>query len=257
MTVAGDIALPGGLALAPQWLAFVVSGLIAAGIVKGATGLGYASAALPFLVATLGLKPGMALVLAPAMATNIAVALGAGQLRQTARMFWPLYLAMLPGIAGGLFLLTLVEAHRAVGVLAITIVAYAAYGLWRPDARLPHRLARMLKAPVGLASGLVTGLTGSQVMPLVPYVMAVPMAPAGIVQAINLGVLVASAALAVGLVLSATTPASLLALSLAAIPPALVGVEIGRRLRPLIPETRFRQLVLAVLMASGLAMLAR
>lgn len=251
------MSLPGGLDLSPEWLCVIIAGLVIAGIVKGATGVGYASAALPFLVITLGLKVGMALVLVPAMATNVAVAFTAGNLRRTISAFWPLYLAMLPGIAGGLALLAVIDARVAVVVLAIIIIAYSAYGLARPNLRLPPGSERLLRAPVGLASGFVTGLTGSQIMPLVPFVMANPLTPSEIVQAINLGVLIASSALAAGLVASATAPAQLIGLSLAAVPPALIGVEIGRRLRPLIPEARFRQLVLAILMASGFAMLAR
>ena len=47
-------------------LAIVVFGLTIAGVIKGATGLGYASCALPFLVMVLGLKPAMGLVMLPA-----------------------------------------------------------------------------------------------------------------------------------------------------------------------------------------------
>ena len=80
-------------------------GLLLAGVVKGATGLGYSSCALPFLVHALGLTNGIALVLFPAMATNVAVALGNGHLRTTCRDFAALYLAMLPGVAAGIWLL--------------------------------------------------------------------------------------------------------------------------------------------------------
>ena len=47
-----------------EWslLALAGLGLFLAGIVKGATGLGYSSCALPFLVSAIGLKPAMALV---------------------------------------------------------------------------------------------------------------------------------------------------------------------------------------------------
>lgn len=251
------MSLPGGLELSPEWLGVIIAGLVIAGIVKGATGVGYASAALPFLVITLGLKVGMALVLVPAMATNFAVAFTAGNLQRTIKAFWPLYLAMLPGIAGGLALLSIVDTRLAVCTLAIIIIAYAAYGLARPNLRLPPGRERILRAPVGFASGFVTGLTGSQIMPLVPFVMASSLTAGEIVQAINLGVLIASTTLAVGMVASATAPVQLIVLSLAAVPPALIGVEIGRRLRPLIPEARFRQLVLCILMASGVAMLTR
>src|SRR6185436_20590924 len=54
--------------------ALAALGLFLAGVIKGTTGLGYSSCALPFLVSAIGLKPAMALVLIPAMATNVSVA---------------------------------------------------------------------------------------------------------------------------------------------------------------------------------------
>jgi hypothetical protein len=72
------------------WLAGL--GLFLAGVVKGATGLGYSSCALPFLVSALGLKPAMALIIVPAMATNVTVAFTAGHFLEIARRFSNLYL---------------------------------------------------------------------------------------------------------------------------------------------------------------------
>ena len=51
-----------------------VSGLFFAGIIKGATGIGYSSCALPFLVASLGLKEAIVLVVAPShLLTSLSV----------------------------------------------------------------------------------------------------------------------------------------------------------------------------------------
>ncbi len=238
-------------------LAVIAAGLTLAGIVKGATGLGYASSALPFLVFAVGLRHAMAIVLLPAMATNIAVALFNGFLGETWRTFSRMYFAMLPGILLGIWLLLASEPRHAVLVLGVTIVAYSLFALTRPHLSLTAAAARSMQAPVGFANGVLTGLTGSQVMPLVPYVMALDMDPARSVQAINLGVLLSSAALAAALVASGAVGQDLLLASAAAVAPAVAGVEIGRRLRGLIPAEHFRVIVLLVLLASGIGMLAR
>lgn len=240
-----------------ETLVIVGAGLLIAGVVKGATGLGYASSALPFLVYAVGLRQGIALVLLPAMATNVAVALGNGHLRETARNFAMLYVAMLPGIALGVWLLIGSDPNRVVLLLGVTIVAFSVFSLLRPTLTLPKQLVMPLQAPVGFLNGVLTGLTGSQVMPLVPYVMAVEVEPARVVQAINLGVLLASLVLASTLLASGAVTHAILLASIAAIPPALAGVEIGQRLRRHIPAERFRTLVLLVLILSGLGMLLR
>jgi hypothetical protein len=48
-----------------------------------------------------------------------------------------------------------------------------------------------------------------------------------------------------------------MAFSIAAIVPAVVGVEIGNRLRGHIPAARFRSVALYVLLASGILLLIR
>lgn len=249
--------MPGPIPFASEMLAIIAIGLLLAGIIKGATGLGYATCALPFLVYAVGLEDAIALVLLPAMATNVAVALGNGHLRETLHDFAPLYLAMLPGIASGAAMLTWVDAAIPVKLLGTSIVAYAAFALLRPGLQLPPRLVSMLQIPVGFSNGVLTGLTGSQVMPLVPYVMAARLAPPRAVQAINLGVMLASAVLLAGLLLAGVVTPTMLALSVAAIAPALLGVEFGQRIAAGVSEPVFRAMVLVVLLIAGLGMLAR
>ena len=238
-------------------IAIVGLGLVVAGVIKGATGLGYSSCALPFLVYAVGLKTAIALVLLPAMATNIAVALGNGHLNETCRTFARLYMAMLPGIALGLWLLAQVDSDIAVRVLGVSIMAYVMFTLTRPQMILPPRLSQALQIPVGLTNGLLTGLTGSQVMPMVPYFLAHDLAPARIIQAINLGVLMASAALAAGLATSGVADGRVLGASVIAIGPALIGVEMGRRLQTHIPAALLKKAILCILAIAGLGLMLR
>jgi uncharacterized membrane protein YfcA len=238
-------------------IGWVTGGLLLAGVVKGATGLGYASCALPFLVTGLGLKPAMAIVLVPAMATNVAVALTTGHLRETVARFRPLYIAMIPGIAVGLGLLVWIDQKLAVRTLGIVVVGYVAWTVLRPHLELTTDTAARLQLPVGFLNGVLTGLTGSQVMPLFPYMMSLSLDPSRLVQAINLAVLVCSLILGVGLLAAGIMTPLLLGLSLLAILPALSGVEIGTRLRHHIPADRFRTVVLSVLLIAGLSMIVR
>lgn len=232
-------------------------GLFLAGIVKGATGLGYSSCALPFLVSAIGLKPAMALVIIPAMATNVTVAFTAGHFTEIARRFSNLYLAMLPGIAIGVYLLAWVAQSVATRTLGIVIIAYALLSLLRPELAISRASERSLQLPTGFANGILTGLTGSQVMPLFPYMMAIELDPNRLVQAINLAVSLSSVVLAIGLFTAGIMTPALLGASVIAIAPALVGVEIGTRMRRFIPASQFKAVVLYVLAATGFMLLIR
>jgi hypothetical protein len=238
-------------------LGFAVAGLLLAGIIKGTTGLGYASCALPFLVVTVGLQNAMAIVLVPAIATNVTLAVSAGHLRETIARFAPMYAAMLPGIAAGLVLLHALPPSRAVAILGVVMVLYAMFALAKPDLRWPAAWQGPLQVPTGLLNGVVTGLTGSQVMPLFPYVMGLQLEPARMVQVINLAVLIATSVLGIGLALTGLVTPLLLAGSIAATVPALIGVEVGNRLRPRLPVPAFRRVTLCVLLMMGIGMILR
>jgi uncharacterized membrane protein YfcA len=242
-----------------EWSMFLLAatGFFLAGIVKGATGLGYTSCALPFLVSTIGLKPAMALVLVPAMATNVSLAFTTGHLVETARRFSNLYLAMIPGIAIGIYLLLWISPSVAVKTLGTIIIGYVALTLLRPRYSLSASLERLLQFPTGFLNGVLTGLTGSQVMPLLPYMMSLELDPNRMVQAINLAVMIASAAVACGLIATGVMTVQLLGISFIAIVPALLGAEIGARARKRIPVSQFRLGVLVVLLMMGTLMIVR
>lgn len=242
-----------------EWylLCLAGAGFFIAGIIKGATGLGYSSCALPFLTSTIGLKPAMALVLIPAMATNVSLAFTTGHFVEITRRFSSLYLATVPGVAVGIYLLVWIGSSLAAKMLGTIIVGYVALILLRPRYALSVRLERLLQFPTGFANGVLTGLTGSQVMPLFPYMMALQLEPARMVQAINLAVMIASAVLAFGLIATGAMTGQLLGLSVLAVGPALLGVEIGAKVRSKIPPSQFRLGVLLVLLLMGTLMIAR
>lgn len=238
-------------------LSIATGGLFLAGILKGATGLGYASCALPFLVVALGLKSAMALVIIPAMATNLGVAIATDHLADTLRKFARMYIAIIPGVMAGVWMLIWVDQTLAVNVLGITILGYVALGLAKPNLALPHQWHARLQVPTGFANGMLSGLTGSQVIPLFPYMMSLHLPADRMVQAVNLAVLVTSLVLTAGLLSTGIMTGPMLLLSLAAIAPALLGVSLGVRARELISEKQFRTAVLMVLGAMGLLMLVR
>lgn len=237
--------------------ALAAGGLFLAGVIKGATGLGYASCALPFLVLAIGLKPAMALVLAPTIATNLSLILTTGFLRETISKYRVMYVAMLPGIACGIYLLVWVDQAVAVKVLGGVILFYVALTLLRPKMSLSGAWQKTLQAPAGFLNGIFTGLTGSQVVPLLPYVMSLKLDPARTVQAINIGVTIGTVLLAAGLFAAGILTYALAAASLVAILPALGGTALGVKLRELASVEQFRLMVLLTLLAIGLLMLFR
>jgi uncharacterized membrane protein YfcA len=236
---------------------FAISGLFFAGIIKGATGIGYSSCALPFLAAALDLKSAIVLLVVPAMASNVAVLFTTGSLAKALKRFWPLYASTLPGILGGTALLMWVDKRIPTQILGAIIAAYSIQAWLKPAFALQPRIAHAAQVPVGVLNGLLTGLTGSQVMPLMPYMMSLKLDPGLFVQAVNIAVVIASVFLGFGLWLAGTMSALDLGLSVLAVAPALLGVQLGNWARQHIPAAHFRTIVLAVLWVIGISLLVR
>jgi uncharacterized membrane protein YfcA len=238
-------------------IALAALGFLLAGVIKGTTGLGYSSCALPFLVSAVGLKTAIVMLVIPAMLSNVLVMFNTGHLRETLNRFWPLYAATIPGIVVGIGMLVWIDQRIATRTLGILTIVYATLALTRPSLALPEGLERPLQIPVGVLNGFFTGLTGSQMMPLLPYMLALKLDPDRLVQANNVTVTLASAFLATGLFVSGLMTWPILGLSFAAVVPALVGVQFGSRARRYIPVASFRVIVLVLLVIIGLMLAAR
>jgi uncharacterized protein len=238
-------------------IALAVAGLFFAGIVKGATGLGYSSCALPFLTAAVGLKPAIVLVIFPAMAANIALMWSAGHFREIFQRFIPFYLATIPGICAGIVGLRGTDPKYTELALGVLIIIYSIYSVLRPDFALPTRYQRALQLPAGLLNGFFTGLTGSQVFPLLPYMLSLKLDPDRFVQAINISVTLSAGMMAIALLVTGMTTLPGLAMSSLSIVPAMVGIALGTIVRRQLPTTHFRIVVLIVLGILGFALIIR
>ena len=228
-----------------------------AGFVKGVVGLGLPTVALALVAATLGLKQGMALMLIPALATNIWQSLSGGALRAVLRRMWVFLLAASIGAWFGVDVLAEADAALMSGLLGIVLVCYAGISLVTQQIPAPGRHERWMSPPVGLLAGFVAGLTGSFMVPGALYLQALRLPRDILVQALGVAfvttVLVLTAALARHQIL--TWQIGLL--STVALGPAFAGMALGRRLRQSLPEIVFRRVFFSALLGLGIYIVAR
>ncbi len=235
--------------------ALVVAGaFFFAAFVKGVTGLGFMTTCLPILAATIGLKTALPLVLVPSLASNAIVMIEAGHFRETVRRFWPLFLAAAPGLVIGLTLLVWIEQAEAAAVLGLVLVVYVAFAFANPHLTLPARLERPLAPVVGLLTGTVNGLTGSQVMPVLPYLLAIKLDPNRFVQAINCSFTFSSLIMAAGLTQIGLMTLETAVGSVLGILPVYLGIKAGRLFGRWLSPDMFRNLVLLLLLILGLGL---
>ncbi len=241
----------------PSQIAIILIVYLFAATAKGVTGLGFSTTCLPFLVVTVGLKAALPLLIIPSISSNIIVMIGAGEFRATLSRFWPMFAATVPGLLLGLWLLDSVPGEIAAGILGIVLIGYCAFAFANPDLRLASRLERPVGGISGLLTGMVNGLTGSQVMPLMPYLLSLHLERNLFIQACNCSFTMSSLIMAVGLAGLGLMTIDAAILSSLGVAFAFAGIRIGERLRNLLAPEQFRWAVLLMLVLLGVSLAVR
>jgi uncharacterized protein len=228
-----------------------------AGTVKGVVGMGFPAVSLAVLTLSFGLEEAMALMIVPALLTNIMQAVTGGALRVLLKRLWPLLVMILAGVWIGTWGLALSDADLLAALLGVLILGYGIYGLAMPQLPELVRFERPVSALVGLLNGVITGLVGTFFMPAVPYLQTLRLKRDDMVQAMGLVFMTSTAGLGLSLSGFGMMTGSTAAWSLAGTVPAILGMVAGRRIRRRLDENRFRQILLVTLMVLGAAIAVR
>lgn len=230
---------------------------LAAGIVKGVTGMGLPTVAMGALGALLSPLTAASLLIVPSMVTNLWQLLAGPRFGALVRRLWPMMAASLIGTLISAPLLTGGDARVTTPALGVTLIVYALYTLFARPLHAPRAWERWLSPLVGLVTGAIAGATGVFVIPAVPYLQSLGLEKDDLVQALGLSFTVSTVALMIGLVSRQAWQADQLAFSAAAVVPALIGMWLGQKLRHAISPAAFRRGFLIVLAALGLEMILR
>lgn len=222
-----------------------------AGFVKGTIGLGLPTVAMGLLATRMPPAHALAIVILPAIVTNIWQTFLGPYLRDILRRLWPLMIGTLLGIWAGSDLMTGPYARYGTVVLGILLVIYAIVGLSRVRFHVARTDEKWIGGIVGVITGLVSAATGVQVIPSMPFMQAIGMEKDELVQA--LGVFFTTATLALAFNLS---EAGLLNTSIAwpitvAMAAAFTGMYLGQVLRSRMEAETFRRWFLIAMLLLG------
>ncbi len=240
-----------------QTLIAVFVAFFIAAFLKGITGLGFSTVCLPILTTFLDLKVSIPLVIVPSLASNTLVMVQAGRFRQALGRFWLLYVSAIPGVVLGVFVLTSVRSSLSRAMLGGILLVYALWALRTQGKGVPQQVETWLASPVGFITGVVNGVTGSQVMPILPFLLALRLHKDLFVQSINVSFTLSSLIMLVLLSRAGLLTLPLVGVALLGIAPVALGIVLGGKLRHKLPEDRFRQVVLGFLLVLGLSLIVR
>jgi uncharacterized protein len=244
-------------AFSPTQLATLAAAYFIAAVVKGVTGLGYSSTCLPILTLAFGLKEALPMVLLPSVASNLVVMVSTGGFVASARRFWPMLVSAAVFVLVGLWALTRLHSETAAAALGLVMLLYVGFALTNARFRLTEARTRKLEPLIGAATGFVNGLTGSQVMPVIPYLLSLDLARERFLQASNQSFTLSSIVMFAGLGLAGLMTVPVVAVSACGLVLVALGVRIGQRISRHLAPQAFRTAVLLVLAVLGLGLILR
>jgi len=239
------------------FVALLTTTFLAAGLVKGVTGMGLPTVAMGLLGMVMPPAVAAAMLIIPSFVTNVWQLLAGPAIARLVRRLWAMMLAIVIGTLAGASLLVRVDPKWSALALGVALVIYAGYALMAPTLSVPSQSERWLSPIVGVVTGTITGATGVFVMPAVPYLQSLQLSRDDLVQALGLSFTVSTVALAGGLLAHGAFRVDQLGLSTLALVPALVGMWLGQIVRRRISAKRFRQFFLSILLLLGLELASR
>ncbi|MEM6941448.1 MAG: sulfite exporter TauE/SafE family protein [Pseudomonadota bacterium] len=233
----------------------IIATYVFAAIAKGITGLGFSTTCLPILALIVGLKDALPLVIIPSICSNLVVMRQAGRFAETLQRFWPMLLALLPGLALGLWTLSQINSVQAGATLGSIMLLWCVFSWATPNLRLPAARERLLSVLSGTITGFINGVTGSQVMPAVPFLMALHLDRNLFIQAVNCSFTLSSFVMAMGLGRLGLFGLQDVAISAFGTLFVFGGVRLGGNIRARLSEQAFRNAVLLMLSVMGLTLI--
>jgi uncharacterized membrane protein YfcA len=221
-----------------------------AGFVKGVLGQGLPTVAIGILALIISPGEAAALIVIPALITNIWQGWFGPSFVPLVRRLWPTltasFLGTFAATAMGLGLLTPEAAALARKALGIALILYGLLGVSRLRLQVPPRAEPWLGPTMGAANGAVSTATGVFMFPVIPYIQSLGLDRDDLVQAQGISFTVSTLALTIVLLGSGTLNAT------NAMAVTIVGMFAGQYVRTIIRPEVFRFLFFLGMLALGL-----
>ncbi len=228
-----------------------------AGTVKGIIGLGLPTVSLGFLSVLFDLPSAMALMTVPSFATNFWQATVGNQARAALLRIWPFLIMATVTVWIGATALSQVNLSLLTGLLGGLVIAYAAIGLSGTRFSMSQRQAAWAGPILGIVNGILTGMTGSFVVPGVMYLQSLGLSRDVLIQAMGMLFTASTIALAVALHRNNLLTTELATASTLSVVPAVLGMMLGQGIRRNLSDVLFRRVFFLGLLVLGGYILTR
>ncbi len=232
-------------------LVIIISTFVLAGMVKGIIGLGLPTVSLAILTVAIDLPTAMALLLIPSFVTNVWQALIGGNGKKVILRIWPFILMAGVTVSIGSMSLTRLNLSLLSALLGGLLIIYSAISLGGIRIQITESQVTPFGIVLGVVNGILTGMTGSFVVPGVMYLQAIDLKRDELIQAMGMLFTISTVALGLALHQNQFLNTEHGILSSAALIPAIIGMVLGRRIRIGLSEKRFRLIFFVSLLVLG------
>ena len=237
-------------------LLLIAAAFLLAGFIKGVLGLGLPTVSMGLLAVTMPPAQALAIVIVPAIVTNIWQTFVGPYLRDIIARLWPLMVGTAAGIWLNRGMLTGPYAPYATVVLGVLLVIYAIVGLSKFSFKVARSDEKWIGGIVGLITGVISATTGVQVIPSMPFMQAIGMEKDELVQALGVFFTVATLALAFNLTAAGLLTAATALPGAVAMVASFTGMFIGQAVRTRMRPDVFRRWFLIAMILLGLYLAA-
>ena len=228
-------------------MAAIVGVYLIAGLVKGATGFGLPVVAVTLLPFVVPVEMALALNAVVIFATNIQQIRQGGAIREGLAAAWPMMLGMTLTVPVGALFARGISEQMLMTILGVFVLLFVISNFLNPALKIPAGWARRMGFGMGLASGIVGGLTSAPGPIFVMYVVALHLARPVFMTALGFimalfGLAVSGSYIWVGVLRWEHAGPGLMSFI-----PALIGMWLGNRWAKRLPLETFRRIVLVLL----------
>ena len=233
-------------------LLLIAAAFLIAGFVKGVVGLGLPTVSMGLLAVTMPPAQALAIVIVPAIVTNIWQTFGGPYLRDILKRLWPLMAGTVVGIWLNSGMLTGPYARYGTVVLGVLLVIYAIIGLKKFNFPIARSNEKWIGGIVGVVTGMISAATGVQVIPSMPYMQSIGMEKDELVQALGVFFTIATIALAFNLTRAGLLTGATALPGAVAMVCGFTGMFIGQAVRTRMQPDAFRRWFLIAMILLGI-----
>jgi uncharacterized protein len=233
-------------------LLLIAAAFLIAGFVKGALGLGLPTVAMGLLAVSMPPAHALAIVIVPAIVTNIWQTFVGPYLRDIIRRLWPLLIGTAAGIWLNAGSLTGPYAQYTTIGLGLLLAINAVIGLSKFSFTVARQNEKWIGGIVGVITGMISAATGVQVIPSMPYMQAIGMEKEELIQALGVFFTVATLALGFNLTSAGLLTAATALPGAVAMVCSFTGMFIGQSIRTRLHPDVFRRWFQVAMILLGL-----